>query len=109
MAARNTRAATVEKSQNRGIAPRAGCKREHAYCSIPRGLERADNRREADIEMVVRLADGDLARLPALATDLVANRVDAILAAGPPAVQAARGATATVPVIAVDLDERVRR
>ena len=62
------------------------------------GLSEPDNRREADIEMVVRLADGDLARLPALATDLVANRVDAILAAGPPAVQAARGATATIPV-----------
>jgi putative ABC transport system substrate-binding protein len=36
--------------------------------------------------------------------DLVANRVDAILAAGPPALQAARGATKVIPVIAVDLE-----
>jgi putative ABC transport system substrate-binding protein len=54
--------------------------------------------------MIVRLADGDLARLPPLAADLVASRVVAIIAAGPPAVQAARGATATIPVIAVDLE-----
>jgi ABC-type uncharacterized transport system substrate-binding protein len=50
------------------------------------------------------LADGNLSRLPALAADLVNNRVDAVLAAGPPAVQAASGATATIPVIALDLE-----
>jgi hypothetical protein len=72
--------------------------------AIREGLNDPDNQPESRIEMVVRLADGDLARLPALATDLVNNRVDAILAAGPPAVQAARGATATVPVIAIDLE-----
>jgi putative ABC transport system substrate-binding protein len=56
------------------------------------------------IELIVRLADGDLSRLPALASDLVSNRVDAIVAAAPPAVQAAAGATTTIPVIAVDLE-----
>jgi putative ABC transport system substrate-binding protein len=56
------------------------------------------------IELIIRLADGDLPRLPALASDLVSNRVDAIVAAAPPAVQAAAGATTTIPVIAVDLE-----
>jgi putative tryptophan/tyrosine transport system substrate-binding protein len=42
--------------------------------------------------------------LPALATDLVNNRVDAIVAAAPPAVQAAAGATTSIPVIAIDLE-----
>jgi putative ABC transport system substrate-binding protein len=58
----------------------------------------------SDIEMVIRLADGDLSRLPALATDLGNQRVEAILAAGPPAVRAASGATASIPVIAIDLE-----
>jgi putative ABC transport system substrate-binding protein len=39
-----------------------------------------------------------------LATELVGSRVDIILAAGPPAAQAARGATGSVPVLAVDLE-----
>jgi putative ABC transport system substrate-binding protein len=52
----------------------------------------------------VRLADGDLSRLPMFAIDLVSNRVDAIVAAGPPSVLAAKGATITIPVIAIDLE-----
>ena len=42
--------------------------------------------------------------MPALATELVNDRVDAIVAAGPPAVQAASRATANIPVIAIDLE-----
>jgi putative ABC transport system substrate-binding protein len=72
--------------------------------AIREGLSERDGQRESAIELIVQLADGDLARLPSLATDLVGNRVDVILAAGPPAVQAARAATASVPVIAVDLE-----
>jgi ABC-type uncharacterized transport system substrate-binding protein len=59
---------------------------------------------DSGIELVTRLADGDLSRLPALATDLVNSGVDAILAAAPPAVQAAAGATKSIPVIALDLE-----
>ena len=58
----------------------------------------------AETELVIRLADGELSRLPALATSLVKDHVDAILAAGPPAVQASRAATADIPVIAIDLE-----
>jgi putative ABC transport system substrate-binding protein len=72
--------------------------------AIREGLSDLDDQRDSGIEMVVRLADGDLLRLPALATDLVNNRVEAIVAAGPPAVQAASGATNSIPVIAIDLE-----
>ena len=72
--------------------------------AIDEGLKEPENQREFRTEMIVRLADGDLARLPGLARDLVTNRVAAIVAAGPPAVQAARDATATIPVIAIDLE-----
>jgi putative tryptophan/tyrosine transport system substrate-binding protein len=72
--------------------------------AIREGLSGPDNQRDSNVEIIVRLADGDVSRLPALATDLVNNRVDAIVAAAPPAVQAAAGATTSIPVIAIDLE-----
>ena len=72
--------------------------------AIREGASEPGGQRDSGIEVVVRLADGDLSRLPALATDLVNDRVDAIVAAGPPAVQAASRATASIPVIAIDLE-----
>jgi ABC transporter substrate binding protein len=72
--------------------------------AIREGLNDAGHQRDSGIELVTRLADGDLSRLPALAENLVNTRVDAILAAAPPAVQAASGATKSIPVIALDLE-----
>jgi len=72
--------------------------------AIREGLNGPDSQSDLDIEIVIRVADGDLSRLPALATDLVNHRVEGILAAGPPAVQAASKATASIPVIAIDLE-----
>ena len=46
-----------------------------------------------------RYADGKLDRLPALARELANLRVDAILAIGPFAIQAAKNATATIPIV----------
>src|SRR5205823_12468399 len=61
--------------------------------AIHEGLNGPDNQRNMSFEIIVRLANGDVSRLPALAMDLVNNRVDAIVAAAPAAVQAAAGAT----------------
>jgi putative tryptophan/tyrosine transport system substrate-binding protein len=72
--------------------------------ALREGLAGPDNQRDSSLEIIVRLADGDVSRFPALATDLVSNRVDVIVAAGPPAVQAAAGATTSIPVIAIDLE-----
>src|SRR6516162_2270681 len=72
--------------------------------AIREGLTGPDNQRDSSLEIIVRLADGDVSRLPALATELVSNRVDVIVAAAPPAVQAAAGATTSIPVIAIDLE-----
>jgi len=58
-----------------------------------------------------RNAEGDVARLPALAAELVRLNVDVILASGPEVtLQAARKATATVPIViaAVDYDPLAR-
>lgn len=72
--------------------------------AIREGLTKSDGQGDLTIEMIVRLADGNLSSLPALAKELVDSGVDAILAAGPPAVQAARNATTTIPIIALDLE-----
>jgi len=52
-----------------------------------------------NIEYIGRWADADFARLPALAAELVALKVDAILTLGWPAIEAARNATATIPIV----------
>jgi putative ABC transport system substrate-binding protein len=52
-----------------------------------------------NLQIEPRWAQGDLDRLPVLAAQLVASRVDVILAAGNPAVEAARSATSSVPIV----------
>jgi putative tryptophan/tyrosine transport system substrate-binding protein len=46
-----------------------------------------------------RYAEGKLDRLPNLAADLAANRVDIIVALAPAAVRAAKNATSTIPIV----------
>ena len=72
--------------------------------AIRDGLNGPDQQRDSGVELVIRLADGDLSRLPALAKDLVNHRVESIVAAGPAAVKAAVDATTSIPVIAIDLE-----
>lgn len=52
-----------------------------------------------DVALELRSANGDVARLPELAADLVQRRVAVIVAAGPPAALAAQRATTTVPIV----------
>jgi putative tryptophan/tyrosine transport system substrate-binding protein len=55
-------------------------------------------------EIVVRIANERLDQLPAMAADLVGQNVQAICAVAPPAVRAARDATSSIPIIAMDLE-----
>src|SRR5215831_19834447 len=44
--------------------------------AVREGLSRSDDQGRQAIDLVVRLADGNLSRLPALATELIEARVD---------------------------------
>jgi putative ABC transport system substrate-binding protein len=52
----------------------------------------------------VRFAAMKYETFPGLATDLVRRRVDVILASGPAAIRAAKDATSTIPIVAIDLE-----
>ena len=51
-----------------------------------------------------RLAEGRTDRLPELAAELIGLRVDVVIALGPAALEAAKARTATVPIVASDLE-----
>jgi putative ABC transport system substrate-binding protein len=68
------------------------------------GLAAAGLREGRDAEIIVRLANEQIDKLPALALDLVAQNVQAICAVSPPAVRAARAVTQSIPIVAMDLE-----
>jgi putative ABC transport system substrate-binding protein len=55
--------------------------------------------RNQNLTVQYHSAEGDYVRLPALAANLVAGRVSLITAFGAPAALAAKGATATIPIV----------
>jgi putative ABC transport system substrate-binding protein len=68
------------------------------------GLGAPGLREAAEAEIVVRLANEQIDRLPAMAADLASQGVHAICAVSPPAVRAARAVTQSVPIVAMDLE-----
>lgn len=61
--------------------------------------------RDADqVSILERSTEGDPERLAPMVADLIQRKVDVIVAVSRPAVQAARSATAVIPIIAIDLE-----
>jgi len=60
-----------------------------------------------NLSIEYRWADGDLARLPALAADFVKLRVDVIVLSGAAAIQAAMQASSAIPVVAAIMPDPV--
>ena len=71
--------------------------------SILSGLE-AGGLPSDKLTIVARVADGDPALLQPMAVELVEQKVDLIVALGPASVRAARAATASIPIVAGDLE-----
>jgi putative ABC transport system substrate-binding protein len=63
------------------------------------GLREAGYFEERNVDIEWRSANGDYARLPQLAKDLVERKVDVIVADTTPATRAAQHATSTIPIV----------
>jgi putative ABC transport system substrate-binding protein len=69
------------------------------YGGLLLGLKELGYLEGVDFVIEWRFADGHYERLPLLATDLVQQRVDVIVASGNPAVRAAQQATTSIPIV----------
>src|SRR5215813_10034548 len=58
----------------------------------------------AQIEFVVRTAEGDPAQITPLVAEVMAATVNVFIANGPAVLYAARSATRTIPIVAIDLE-----
>jgi putative ABC transport system substrate-binding protein len=72
--------------------------------AILSGLRVSGYATPAQVEIVVRTADGDPAQIAPLVTEVIAKNVNVIIANGPPVLHAARPATRTIPIVAIDLE-----
>ena len=67
--------------------------------AVRKGLNESGYFEGRNLAIVYRSADGQLERLPRLATELVDAKVSVILTIGPPAARAARTITRTIPIV----------
>jgi putative ABC transport system substrate-binding protein len=72
--------------------------------ALLKGLRTVGYAAPAQVELVLRVANGDPARIAPLAAEIIANNVDVTFAVGPAVVRAFRSATQTVPIVANDLE-----
>jgi len=72
--------------------------------SILTGLRASGYAAPTQVEIVARAAEGDPDQIAPLVKEVIAKNVNVIIAAGPPVPHAARSATRTIPIIAIDLE-----
>ena len=72
------------------------------------GLKDAGYAEGQNVVIDFRWGEGQYSRLPTLAAELVAKRVDVIVAGGPPAAVAAKAATQTIPIIFTSGDDPIK-
>ena len=72
--------------------------------AILSGLRVSGYAAPAQVEIVGRAAEGDPAQIVPLVAEVIAKNVSVIMASGPPVLSAARSATRTIPIVAIDLE-----
>ena len=72
--------------------------------AILSGLRVSGYAAPAQVEIVGRAAEGDPAQIAPLVAEVIAKNVSVIMASGPPVLNAARSATRTIPIVAIDLE-----
>ena len=72
--------------------------------AILSGLRVSGYAAPAQVEIMGRAAEGDPARIVPLVAEVIAKNVSVIMASGPLALNAARSATRTIPIVAVDFE-----
>jgi putative ABC transport system substrate-binding protein len=72
--------------------------------AILSGLRVSGYAAPAQVELVVRTAEGDPAQITTLVTEVMATTVNVFIANGPAVLNAARSATRTIPIVAIDLE-----
>jgi len=83
-----------------GLAAPAEATYTHHVAAIRQGLKEVGFTEGQDVRLEFRWADGHYDRLPALAADLVARKVDVIITmGGGPPIRAARAATSSIPIV----------
>ena len=78
------------------------------FSAFRAGLKDAGYVEGQTVAIDFRWGEGQYSRLPTLAAELVAKRVDVIMAGGPPAALAAKTATQTIPIIFTSGEDPVR-
>jgi putative tryptophan/tyrosine transport system substrate-binding protein len=96
------------RAQQAGRVPRIGVVYPGPQAAAtPRVQALLDGLRAAgssQVEMVLRVAEGDPSRIIPLVTEVNGSEVDVFFAIGPAVVRAARSATQTLPIVAIDLE-----
>ena len=72
--------------------------------AIAAGLRASGYADPAQVEIVARTAEADPDQIAPLVKEVIGKNVNVIVAAGPLVVQAARSATRTIPIVAIDLE-----
>jgi putative ABC transport system substrate-binding protein len=89
------------------LSPQSATTGASVVAALRQGLRELGWQDGVNLAVETRYADGAIDRLPALAHELVARNVDVIVAGSNPGVQAARQATATIPIVMVTTGDPV--
>ena len=78
-----------------------------SYTAFLETLRRLGYHENGNLRILLRSADGNLDRLPTLATELVAARVDVIVAVNTPGARAAIQATKQIPIVMTEVGDPI--